>query len=269
MSNSPDTKAYDSFSADYDRFVNWEGRLAHEMPFIRRLKGGAGEGDADRPLRVLDAACGTVMHAIALAKEGYVAAGADLSEGMVAAARRNAADAGVEVDFEAAGFGELKAAFSAGRHFPFDALLCMGNSLPHLLTPPELATALDDFAACLGSGGVLLIQNRNFDAVMAVRERWMEPQAHSEGGREWLFLRFYDYDADGLITFKIVTLQRGAGEGWQQQVSSTRLKPLRQAELIDALSAAGYGQIECYGSMAWEIFDPKKSGNLIVTARVG
>jgi hypothetical protein len=27
---------YDSFSADYDRFVDWPGRLAAELPFIWR-----------------------------------------------------------------------------------------------------------------------------------------------------------------------------------------------------------------------------------------
>jgi hypothetical protein len=37
----------------------------------------------------------------------------------------------------------------------------------------------------------LLIQNRNFDGVLARQERWMEPQAHREGETEWLFLRFY------------------------------------------------------------------------------
>ena len=25
---------YDDFSEDYDRFVNWSGRLAYEMPFL-------------------------------------------------------------------------------------------------------------------------------------------------------------------------------------------------------------------------------------------
>ena len=29
-----DVPFYDPFSADYDRFVNWEGRLAYELPFI-------------------------------------------------------------------------------------------------------------------------------------------------------------------------------------------------------------------------------------------
>ena len=164
---------------------------------------------------MLDAACGTGMHAVELARRGYSAAGADLFEGMVARARENAAAAGVSVNFRAAGFGGLARAFAA--ELPFDALLCLGNSLPHLLSREALAEALADFAACLRPGGLLLLQNRNFDAVMQRRERWMEPQAHQEEGAEWVFLRFYDYEPDGLINFNILTLRREEGQGWQQR----------------------------------------------------
>ena len=123
--------------------------------------------------------------------------------------------------FKAAGFGELGAAYSDSTLFPFDGLLCLGNSLPHLLSDADLNNSLQDFAACLRPGGMLLIQNRNFDAVLASRERWMAPQSHREGDTEWIFLRFYDYLPDGLIQFNVMTLQRSANADWQQEISST------------------------------------------------
>ena len=87
------------------------------------------------------------------------------------------------------------------------------------------------------------------------------------GEQEWLFVRFYDFDPDGLLTFNIITLARlGQGE-WQQKVDSTRLYPLRRDELAPALEAAGFEQIVCYGSMSGEPFDPHSSGNLVVSAR--
>jgi len=248
---------YDRFSSDYDRFVNWPGRLAVELPFIER------EMQAVGARRVLDAACGTGMHALALARRGYTVVGADLSEGMVERARDNALDAGVDVRFEAAGFGELSARVGTG----FDALLCLGNSLPHLLTRAELAGALADFAACLRPGGLLLVQNRNFDLVLSRRQRWMDPQAHREGDGEWLFLRFYDFESDGTLTFNLVTLRREGSDAWSQQVSATRLWPLRQEELIAALSPAGFGEATCWGDMQGARFDPAHSSNLIVTAQ--
>lgn len=252
---------YDSFSSDYDRFVNWTSRLAYELPFIeRQLQVLAGQA----PARVLDAACGTGMHAIALAQKGYQAAGADLSAGMIARARENAASMGVNVQFETAGFGWLAQAF--GPH-SFDALLCLGNSLPHLLSARDLALALSDFAACLRPGGILIVQNRNFDAVMAGRERWMEPQAHREGDSEWVFVRFYDYEPDGLIRFNILTLTRFGGGSWNQQGTATLLRPLLKDELETALSAAGFSQIEFYGDLTGSPFDKENSGNLIAVAK--
>ncbi len=251
---------YDTFSDDYDRFVQWEGRLAYEMPFIEQqlqtLRGGL-------PLRVLDSACGTGMHAITLAQRGYAAAGADLSAGMIEKARRNAQSAGVEVRFEAAGFGALAATFGRGA---FDALLCLGNSLPHLLTEEALGEALADFAACLRSGGLLLVQSRNFDAVMTARERWMEPQSHREGAEEWVFLRQYDFDPDGLLTFNILTLRRKKGQNWQQGVTTTRLRPLRQAQVAAALAAAGFSRVDWYGDMTGAPFEAQSSGNLVFCA---
>ncbi len=254
---------YDAFSADYDRFVNWNARLAFELPFIEeRLVNLPGPFP-----RVLDAACGTGMHALALARRGYLTAGADLSAAMVERARENAADSNLAVPFIPAGFGELAAAFKHSPLFPFDAVLCLGNSLPHLLKPRALTAALADFRKCLRPGGVLILQNRNFDVVLAKRERWMEPQAYRTSEREWLYLRFYDYDPDGLITFNILSLHREGQDAWQQQVHSTRLAPQRRADLETALQATGFSEIAAYGSLAGAPFEPEPSGNLVLTAR--
>ncbi|MCR4406233.1 MAG: class I SAM-dependent methyltransferase [Anaerolineae bacterium] len=247
---------YDPFSADYDRFVNWRERLTYELPFIEQ------QLTAVRARRVLDAACGTGMHAIALAQRGYDVTGADLSAGMIERAWENATETGSEVRFVVAGFGELVEKVGAG----FDALLCLGNSLPHVLTAAELHATLADFAAVLRPGGLLLIQNRNFDAVVAHRARWMPPQAHREGEHEWLFVRFYDFNPDGTLTFNVITLRRqGTGE-WAQHVETTTLRPWLHDELARATTAAGFRSLTCYGDMRGALFDPKSSGDLIVTA---
>lgn len=248
---------YDPFSADYDRFVNWKERLAYELPFIEQQLTTSGAWC------ILDTACGTGMHAVALAQRGYDVTGADLSVGMIERARGNAAAVGSEARFVVAGFGELAATVGDG----FDALLCLGNSLPHVLTADVLHATLTDFAAVLRPGGLLFIQNRNFDAVMAARARWMPPQAHCEGSREWLFLRFYDFNPDGTLTFNIVTLRRDEAGEWTQQIEATTLRPLLHAELLDAVAAAGFGDIGCYGDMQGASFDPQASSNLVVTAR--
>jgi SAM-dependent methyltransferase len=182
---------------------------------------------------------------------------------MIAQAKANAEAAGMQVRFKTAGFGEIAAAFDRER---FDTVLCLGNSLPHLLSSAALAQTLADFAACLRPGGKLIVQNRNFDAVLDQRQRWMEPQSYQEGEAEWLFIRFYDFDPDGLITFNMLTLFRQGEGAWQQRATASRLRGLRQAELEEALQTAGYTGIEYYGSLAGSPFDPQSSGNLVITA---
>jgi glycine/sarcosine N-methyltransferase len=108
-----------------------------------------------------------------------------------------------------------------------------------------LHATLTDFAAVLRPGGLLLVQNRNFDAVMAGRARWMAPQAHREGSREWLFLRFYDFHPDGTLTFNVVTLQRDEAGEWTQRVEATTLRALLHAELLDVVAAVGFSNATC------------------------
>ncbi len=253
-----DSRMYETLSSDYDRFVNWQNRLAGELPFILEKLQLLQAKD------VLDAATGTGMHAIALAQLGYHTAGADLSAGMIERSHLNARTAGVDVIFEQAGFGALENNFGSHR---FDAILCLGNSLPHLLSQAELSAALSDFAACLKPGGMLLIQNRNFDAIMAEHNRWMEPHSHTEGEVEWIFHRFYDFDPDGLITFNMVTLKKTGDGNWSQQVSASRLRPLLRDELTTALTSAGFTSLEIYGSMTGASFNPQTSSNLVIVAR--
>ena len=249
---------YETLSPDYDRFVNWHSRLSLELPFITNNL------DASSARYVLDAATGTGMHAIALVKSGYQTVGADLSHGMIERARLNAHEAGVQVRFENAGFGDLAQTFGAAS---FDAVLCLGNSLPHLLSRRDLDKTLVDFDTCLKPGGILIIQNRNFDAVIANHERWMEPQSHRENGSEWIFQRFYDFNPDGLLTFNLVILKRSQQDNWSQQVTTSLMRPILKVELSLCLFEAGFTSLATYGNMTGDPFNPDKSSNLVIVAR--
>ena len=94
----------------------------------------------------------------------------------------------------------------------------------------------------------------------------MEPQSYTDASTDWVFLRFYDYEPDGLIAFNIVTLRREAGGSWQQSVTTTHLRPLLEADLLKALQQAGFRTSQSYGDMNGGSFKPDESGNMIVTA---
>jgi glycine/sarcosine N-methyltransferase len=246
---------WDSFSADYDLFVNWEERLARELPFLeaRLIEHGA--------RRVLDVACGTGHHAIALAKRGYEVVGTDVSEGMVNRARQNAEAAGVSATFRQVGFGRLSQTIERS----FDAILCLGNSLPSVLSEEELGAALADMAALLVPGGVLIIQNLNYDRVWPRQERFMPLQSYRDGQEEWLFFRFVDFHPETL-TFNMVVF-RGDDESWDYRREATELRPIFSEELNRLLGQWGLGDVDCYGDYDQTPYEEDASGDLIVVAR--
>ena len=94
---------YDALAPMFDVMTDWDARLAAEGPFLRTILEEAGAKT------VLDAACGSGGHALWLARQGYRAAGADVSPGMIALARQKAVGAGVDVPFEVSDLGNLTA----------------------------------------------------------------------------------------------------------------------------------------------------------------
>jgi glycine/sarcosine N-methyltransferase len=250
---------YDGLGDDYDRMVSWEARLAREEAFFRAAFQQNGAHS------VLDAACGTGMHAIRFARWGLASAGADLSPAMIGKARENARAAGVDVVFRVAAFGEL----SANVGGPVDAVTCLGNSLPHLLDDDALHACCADFAAALRPEGMLVIQNRNYDRLLKERQRFAPVAARSEGDEETLFVRITDFPtapSAEAVQFTILTLRKRGGQ-WSQSAQSTPLRAIRRESLEGALRAAGFGALATYGSFSKEPFDPGTSSDLIVVAR--
>lgn len=253
---------YDQFSTEYDRFVNWEGRLLVELPFLTAELGQTGVPDKN-PVCVLDAACGTGQHVIALTHQGFDCSGADLSKKMIQIAQSTAKAENLEIDFKQAGFGQLSNAF---RYKKFDNLICLGNSLPHVLDEESMVDTLIDFKDVLKTGGKIIIQNRNFDSVIKANNRWMEPETYRDGQNTWVFVRFYDFQPDGMLTFNILILTSQNGGKFQQQVISTRLWPFAHEQLVGWLEKTGFKNIQLYGDLQGSPFTVDTSPNLVIIA---
>lgn len=244
---------YDEFSESYDIMVSWEERLAREEPFFQELIRRA------NARRVLDVGCATGGHVLRFAEMGLEAVGVDPSSKMIKIAQRRAAGK-PGVGFLQAGFGELAKKVEG----EFDLVVCLGNTLPHALTRSALDRALRDMASVLKKGGLLAIQQLNYDSILAEKRRFLGVSSGNRESVEQLFFRFYDYD--GLkITFNVVTFEKNA-DRWSFRVDSTRLRAIRCAELEAALVGAGFESLETYGSYSKESFDPGASGDLLVVA---
>jgi SAM-dependent methyltransferase len=249
---------YDELGDDYDLLVSWEERLRREEPFFRKVF-------ADHGVRsVLDAACGTGMHAVAFARWGLRAAAVDLSPAMIDRAREHAHAAGVNVAWSVAAFGGLAAAFP-GEIGAFDAVTCLGNSLPHLPDDRALDAALTDMARMLRPGGVLVVQDRNYDRVLAERVRFMPIAARGDPGGETLSIRITDFLGADRLAFTIITL-RNAGGSWSCSAKTTPLRGIERATLERSLARAGFAAVECFGSYARAAFGETGTGDLVAVA---
>ncbi len=257
------TNFYDALAPMFDVMTDWDARLAAEGPFLAAVLQEAGAQT------VLDAACGSGGHALWLARQGYRVAGADVSPVMIELARRKAAESGLDVPFFVADLSNLQPLTSNVQ--TFDAVLCLGNSLPHLLTQADLIAALRGMADVLLPGGLLVLQNLNYDLRWQRQPRWFAAQGGELDGQEVLVWRFADYDAPaGRIAFHIA-LFRKAAAGWQVEVHTTPQRPLFQADLAAALAEAGFTAAGWYGRMAspLEPFAPERSPDLVVVAQKG
>lgn len=253
MTISESSTFYDRLAAVYDVMNDWPARLAFELPWLDSTLAAHGTR------RVLDVACGTGQHVIALAQRGYAAGGADASPAMITAARGSAAAAGIEAAFVVSDLLELDARIDE----VFDAVLCLGNSLPHLLTQDQLVAALRQMRGRLVDGGLLVLHDLNYDLRMQTRPRFFA----ASGNAQTLVWRLADYD-DGGITFHTALFQWN-GSAWTVEVNSTRQRPLLAADLREALRQAGFGPVEFYGALDGRPFDAAASGDLVVVARTG
>ncbi len=257
MSTLTSDEFYNRLARAFDVMTDWQARLAFEMPFLQQR---LAEHSARR---VLDAACGTGWHAIALAQQGYTAAGADASPAMIERARANAAQAQAQVRFEVATLSKL------GNHFTenFDAILCLGNSLPHLLSQEALLEALGQMQTLLRPGGALILHNLNYDLRMKTRPRFFGVN----GNDTTLVWRLADYDPE-FITFHTALFERSVAGAtlspWSVQVNSTLQRPLLRQALDEALAQARFINLQHFGGLDGSEFDIEKSSDLVIVAEV-
>ena len=257
MEPLPSTEFYDRLARAFDVMTDWPARLGFEMPFILRTL------DQHNARSVLDTACGTGWHAIALAQRGYTAAGCDASQTMIARARTNAAESGVNVRFETADFGRLD--LFTGK---FSAILCLGNSLPHLLSREELIVTFGKFLGRLEPGGVVILHNLNYDLRLKTKPRFFS----ASGNADTLVWRFADYGSQ-FITFHTALFERKDPKestrvpSWSVEVNSTLQRPWLSRDLDDGLTRVGFGDIRHFGGLDGSPYEKEKSGDLVIVAQ--
>lgn len=254
LNNAKVRNFYDPLSKGYDRMMDAERRVQRATEFLQTLR------QRDSFDSVIDAGCGSGHFAIAAARLGCGTLGIDLSEGMLDIARRTAQRNGVDIEWRQGSLAQVDQLTSA----PADLVLCMGNTLPHVLDPDELAASCRAFFNALKPGGRAVVHLLNYDRLLATRERIVD--IDRAGDLE--FIRFYDYWGPNLINFNVLTIDWSKTPA-KHQIESVELRPYRHQEVRQAMINAGFGICYPCGSLQLGPFHPHQSDVLILIAVKG
>ncbi|WP_024877682.1 class I SAM-dependent methyltransferase [Saccharomonospora piscinae] len=145
------------FVEKWDDLIDWKKRYESEGSFFVDLLKSRGVRS------VLDVAAGTGFHSVRLIEEGFDTVSVDGSAEMLAKAFENGLAYGGHI---------LRVVHADWRqlnkdiHGQFDAVVCLGNSFTHLFSERDRRKALAEFYAVLKHDGVLILDQRNYDAIL-------------------------------------------------------------------------------------------------------
>ncbi|MEJ2613184.1 MAG: class I SAM-dependent methyltransferase, partial [Candidatus Thiodiazotropha sp.] len=154
--NKYQTEYIHNFVEKWDELIDWDRRAHSEGDFfIRKLKEQGAR-------KVLDVATGTGFHSVQLLNAGFEVASVDGNPVMLAKAFENARARDHILRTVQADWRWL----NRDVHDKYDAVTCLGNSFTHLHDENDRRKALAEFYAALRHDGVLILDQRNYDAIL-------------------------------------------------------------------------------------------------------
>lgn len=213
-----------SFVEKWDELIDWPTRSANEGCFFIDVLKSRGKS------QVLDVATGTGFHSVQLLKAGFDVTSSDGSAAMLAKAFENAQGEGIILHTVQADWRSL----CRHVHHKFDAIICLGNSFTHLFQEADRRRALAEFYAALKHDGILIIDHRNYDAIVDLGY---------SGGRKYYYCGEKvtvspEYIDDGLARFTY-----SFSDGAEYKLN---MFPLRKKYMRNLLSESAFQEVHTF-----------------------
>ncbi len=236
---------------------DWPRRLGTEAALLERVVAAAPSK------RVLDLGCGEGQHARFLAELGCEVVAIDASERAIDAAQQEPVPDGVQFILTDLGAVER----SVRGHF--GAAVCLGNTLPHLLSPESVSRTLIGLRRRLVPGAPLVLQLLNYDRVLDGGERALPIEFLDSSDGELILLGLVRGREDGIVLHTTSVLRFRPQSETPLEVVGTRqnqLRGWRREEIETMLEVARFTPRETYGDMGMSPYDPVESPELVVIA---
>ncbi len=242
---------YADFAERYDLAVaHWDEFEPEVTGFFRRLFG-------ENEIRtVLDCACGTGRHLLLFHSLGCKVWGSDVSESMLARARKNLATRGLEIPLRQADYRDLPNHFSR----PFDAVVCLG-AIGYMPDEEQMLRALGSMGAILRRRGTLVLKTTLTD------RQWREKPRFALAANTEHMSRLFVMDyLERTVHYDILDISHSPGFNGMKQWSA-ELTVLLRDDQERLLSAAGFRNTEFYGSFDLDPYNRETSSKLIAVAQ--
>jgi SAM-dependent methyltransferase len=238
--------------ANYYRYVFPASPVQRE--FFRRIFQERGAQS------VLDVACGTGEQLEAFAEMGLQVYGLELEEAMVEIIRDKSLYREGRITIKPGNMLQAKELFPG----PFDAAVCIGNSLVHLKDPHEISEAVRALSDTLAPGGTAIIQIVNYDRILDQKVTSLPTiETQDEDGNPITFERVYDLSGLPDVVQFITTLTVGE----ERIENSIPLFPLRSNSLLDMAEKADLIKPSLYGGYDFSPFSPQSQGCILVAEK--
>ena len=188
---------YDKIAQKYQWFLSsWDNIMDRQLKMLIPVL------NENNVKTILDCACGTGLQTIGLKKSGYQIIGSDLSTGMLEKANQNANEENLKIQFVKSDFRELS------KKIPekFDAVICLGNAISHLMNNKDLSDALGNIYEKVNDNGIAIFEMRDFDAMLKDKNRFQPMRINDVKDNKSVSVFFvYDY-LEKSIMFNVIYL---------------------------------------------------------------
>jgi glycine/sarcosine N-methyltransferase len=237
---------FNEVAVDYDKMFPRD--FAEDVRIIKGLFRG------HSVKTVLDCACGTGPHVAMLAQDGCQITGSDLSAAMLDQARRRLEALEIDATLVESEWAELPSVIDRR----FDAVICIGNSLPLAGSDEQVRAALAGMYKMVDDGGLLVLQNRNMDKM----ERERPEAVLNEGANKGTFTLFvFDYQ-DPIVVYKIFYIDTSGNE--EVLYNQFPMNILTRHKLEKMLKRIGAVSWRFYGDSFFSNFSSSRSPRMIV-----
>jgi glycine/sarcosine N-methyltransferase len=244
---------YKGFAERYDLFhKSFDQQNPDRVEFFRKVF-------ADNHVRsVLDCACGTGRDLILFHSLGLEVFGSDISESMLAVARKNLAEHDADIPVEEVDYRDLP------RHYDrqFDAVMCLASSILEMADSTHVLRAFRSMRDVLTDHGILVLTQGTADKMWAEKPRFIPAVTRPDFSRIFVI----DYTEKG-ARFNVLdifhTEDRSELKVWTKDYNRILLRDDHK----NLLSAAGFTNIVFYGSYRFDAYDRASSDMLISIAK--